>query len=31
MVNINWTEEAELWLKDILGIFHEALDIERYL
>lgn len=43
MVNINWTDEAELWLKDIhdyislenkidiLGVFHGVLNIERYL
>jgi hypothetical protein len=39
MVEINWTNEAEIWLKDIhdyialdvLGVFHGALEIERYL
>ena len=30
MTELRWTWEAEQWLKDILGVFHGALDIERY-
>jgi len=41
MGKIRWTEESELWLRDIhlkkdkrveiLGVFHGSLDIDRYL
>jgi len=33
MAKVVWTVEAEHWLRDvvILGVFHGALDIDRYL
>ena len=34
MAKIIWTAQAEKWLKDIydyLGVFHGALEIDRYL
>ena len=38
MAQVTWTLEAQLWLRDIqdgnievLGVFHGALPIERYL